>query len=296
MSIKLRSDLLLFLAAIIWGFAFVAQRVGMDYVGPFTFNGVRFTLGMLVLVPFLLWGKKFTPRDPALTISRNQKFWGIIGVGILLFLGVSLQQLGLQTTTAGKAGFITGLYVIFVPIAGIFLGHKSNPLIWTGVILSSTGLYLLSIKSGFTMERGDLLVLGCAFIFTFHVLLIGWLSPRMNSYFLAAGHFAVCAVLNLVIAFTLESVQWSQILKAAVPILYGGAISVGIAYTLQIIAQKNAHPAYASIILSLEAVFAALGGWMILHETLSTRSLLGCFLMLAGMVVVQVRFRKHTTL
>jgi drug/metabolite transporter (DMT)-like permease len=293
MSAKLRSDLLLFLASMIWGFAFVAQRVGMDYVGPFTYNGVRFALGTLVLVPFLLFGKKFIPEDPAKTITGKQLFWGIVGVGILLFAGVSLQQVGLKSTTAGKAGFITGLYVVLVPIVGFFLGHKSRPSIWIGVVLSAIGLYMLSIKSGFTIEQGDLLVLGCAFVFTFHVLLIGWLSPRVNSFQLAAGHFAVCAVLSLIVAFLTEKVEVSKIIEAAVPIIYGGAISVGIAYTLQVVAQKNAHPAYASIILSLEAVFAAFGGWLILQESLSARSLLGCCLMLAGMVVVQIRSKKQ---
>ena len=289
MSPKLRSDLILLLAAIIWGFAFVAQRVGMEFVGPFTFNGVRFTLGTLVLVPFLFFGKKFTLKDPLLVISKRKIFLGVIGTGILLFIGVSLQQVGLKTTTAGKAGFITGLYVVFVPIVGIFLGHRTNLYTWLGVLLSATGLYLLSIQSGFRMEHGDLLVLGCAVVFTFHVLLIGWLSPRMNSFHLATGQFAICALLNLIVAFSIESVDAGKIMDAAVPILYGGIISVGIAYTLQVIAQKEAHPAYASIILSMEAVFAALGGWMILHESLSQRSLAGCFLMLAGMVIAQVK-------
>jgi len=289
MSPKLRSDLILLLAAIIWGFAFVAQRVGMEFVGPFTFNGVRFTLGTLALIPFLFFGKKFTLKDPLLVISKRKIFLGVIGTGILLFIGVSLQQVGLKTTTAGKAGFITGLYVVFVPIVGIFLGHRTNLYTWLGVLLSATGLYLLSIQSGFRMEHGDLLVLGCAVVFTFHVLLIGWLSPRMNSFHLATGQFAICALLNLIVAFSIESVDAGKIMDAAVPILYGGIISVGIAYTLQVIAQKEAHPAYASIILSMEAVFAALGGWMILHESLSQRSLAGCFLMLAGMVIAQVK-------
>jgi drug/metabolite transporter (DMT)-like permease len=289
MSPKLRSDLILFLAAIIWGFAFVAQRVGMEFVGPFTFNGVRFTLGTLVLVPFLFSRKKFTLKDPSLAMSRRNIFWGVIGTGILLFIGVSLQQVGLKTTTAGKAGFITGLYVVFVPIVGIFLGHRTNLYTWLGVLLSATGLYLLSIISGFRIGHGDLLVLACAVVFTFHVLVIGWLSPRMNSFHLATGQFAICALLNLIVAFSIEPVNVGKILEAAVPILYGGILSVGIAYTLQVIAQKEAHPAYASIILSMEAVFAALGGWMILHESLSQRSLAGCVLMLAGMVIVQVK-------
>lgn len=289
MSPKLRSDLILLLAAIIWGFAFVAQRVGMEFVGPFTFNGVRFTLGTLVLVPFLFSGKKFSPKDPSLAISRKKIFWGVIVTGLLLFIGVSLQQVGLQTTTAGKAGFITGLYVVFVPIVGIFLGHRMNLTTWLGVLLSATGLYFLSIKSGFRIGHGDLLVLVCAVVFTFHVLLIGWLSPRMDSFQLATGQFAICALLNILVAFSIESVDAGKILEAAVPILYGGILSVGLAYTLQVIAQKEAHPAYASIILSMEAVFAALGGWMILHESLSRRSLAGCVLMLAGMVIVQVK-------
>jgi drug/metabolite transporter (DMT)-like permease len=286
MSAKLRSDLILLLAAIIWGFAFVAQRVGMEYVGPFTYNRVRFTLGTLVLIPFLFTGKKFTPKDHLLDISRKKIMLGVICTGILLFIGVGLQQIGLKTTTAGKAGFITGLYVVFVPIAGIFLGHRTNLYTWLGALLSATGLYLLSIKSGFRIEHGDLLVLCCAVVFTFHVLLIGWLSPRMNSFHLATGQFAICAMLNLIVAFSIEPVDTGKIVEAAIPILYGGILSVGIAYTLQVVAQKDAHPAYASIILSMEAAFAALGGWMILHESFSQRSITGCFLMLTGMVVV----------
>lgn len=289
MSYKLRADLILLLAAIIWGFAFVAQRAGMTFVGPFTFNGVRFTLGTLFLIPFLFFEEKFKPKDPFLFFDRKKILLGVICTGIVLFIGVSLQQVGLKTTTAGKAGFITGLYVIFVPIIGVFLGHRTNLFTWLGVIFSATGLYLLSVKGGFRIEHGDLLVLLCAFAFTFHVLLIGWLSPRMNSIHLAIGQFTICAVLNLIIAFSIEQVNSVKIINAAIPILYAGILSVGIAYTLQVIAQKEAHPAYASIILSLEAVFAAIGGWMILHESISTRSLAGCFLMLTGMVVVQVK-------
>jgi drug/metabolite transporter (DMT)-like permease len=243
----------------------------------------------LLLIPFLIYGKKFKPKDPSLSISRRKIFWGVICTGILLFIGVSLQQIGLKTTTAGKAGFITGLYVVFVPIIGIFLGHRTNLFTWLGVLLSATGLYLLSIKSGFRIGHGDLLVLACAVVFTFHVLLIGWLSPRMNSFHLATGQFAICALLNILVAFAIEPVDAGKIMEAAIPILYGGILSVGVAYTLQVIAQKVAHPAYASIILSMEAVFAALGGWMILHESLSQRSLAGCILMLAGMVVVQLK-------
>jgi len=289
MSHKLRSDLILLLATIIWGFAFVAQRIGMEFVGPFTFNGVRFTLGTLVLIPFLFTGKKFKPKDTSFVTSKRTILIGVVCTGILLFGGVSLQQVGLETTTAGKAGFITGLYVVFVPIAGIFLGHKTNSFTWLGVLFSALGLYLLSIKSGLQIEHGDILVLACAFVFTFHVLLIGWLSPRMNSFHLAIGQFAICAFLNLLVAFSIESINVERIMEAAFPIVYGGIFSVGIAYTLQVIAQKDAPPAHASIILSMEAVFAAIGGWVILHESFSQRSLAGCCLMLAGMLIVQVK-------
>ena len=184
------------------------------------------------------------------------------------------------------------LYFLRLAIVGFFLGHRTNLYTWLGVLFSATGLYLLSITSGFRIEHGDLLVLCCAVVFTFHVLVIGWLSPRMNSFHLAAGHFAICALLNLIIAFSIESVDLGKIMEAAIPILYGGIISVGIAYTLQIIAQKEAHPAYASIILSLEAVFAVAGGWLILDEHLSGRMITGCVMMLSGMIVVQLKGSK----
>ena len=287
----LRSDLILLLAAIIWGFAFVAQRIGMDYVGPFTYNGVRFTLGAIILLPFLFVSA--SKNEPLIKIShpadRRKIFIGSLMTGLFLFGGVALQQLGLQQTTAGKAGFITGLYVVFVPIVGLLFGQRSHISMWIGAALSLTGLYLLSMTGGFTIAPGDKLVLYCAIIFTFHVLFIAWLSPLMNSFLLAVIQFSICALLNLVIAFAIEPVHLSSIMQAWLPIAYGGILSVGVAYTLQVIAQKTAHPAYASIILSLEAVFAFVGGWLILHEHLTTRMLIGCVLMLVGMIVVQVK-------
>jgi drug/metabolite transporter (DMT)-like permease len=287
----LRSDLILLLAAVIWGFAFVAQRIGMDYVGPFTYNGVRFTLGAVILLPFLFLSA--SKNEPLIKIShpsdRRKIFIGSLMTGLFLFGGVGLQQLGLQQTTAGKAGFITGLYVVFVPIVGLLFGQRSHISIWIGAVLSLAGLYLLSMTGGFTIAPGDKLILYCAFIFTFHVLFIAWLSPLMNSFLLAVIQFSICALLNLVIAFAIEPVNLASIMQAWMPIAYGGILSVGVAYTLQVIAQKTAHPAYASIILSLEAVFAVVGGWLILHEQLTTRMLTGCALMLVGMIVVQVK-------
>ncbi|MEI7498882.1 MAG: DMT family transporter [Bacteroidota bacterium] len=293
MKTSLRSDLILLLAAIIWGFAFVAQRIGMDYVGPFTYNGVRFALGTIILLPFLYIHANKT--EPLIKVShpsdRRKIIIGSLMTGLFLFGGVALQQLGLQQTTAGKAGFITGLYVVFVPIVGLLFGQRSHLTMWIGAALSVGGLYLLSMTSSFNIAPGDKLVLYCAVIFTFHVLFIAWLSPLMNSFLLAVIQFTICTLLNLIIAFAIEPVNITSIMQAWLPIAYGGILSVGVAYTLQVIAQKTAHPAYASIILSLEAVFAVLGGWMILHEQLNQRMIMGCLLMLAGMVVVQVKWK-----
>lgn len=291
MNASLRSDLVLLLAAVIWGFAFVAQRIGMDYVGPFTYNGVRFTLGTLVLLPFLFTG--ISRNEPLIRIShpseRRKIIIGSLMTGLFLFGGVALQQLGLQQTTAGKAGFITGLYVVFVPIVGLLFGQRSHISMWIGAFLSLAGLYLLSMTGDFTIAPGDKLVLYCAILFTFHVLFIAWLSPLMNSFLLAVIQFSICALLNLVIAFAIEPVHADTILDAWIPIAYGGLLSVGVAYTLQVIAQKTAHPVHASIILSLEAIFAVVGGWMLLNEMLTNRMMIGCALMLAGMIVVQVK-------
>ncbi|MDD4553665.1 MAG: DMT family transporter [Bacteroidales bacterium] len=289
------SELILLLAAIIWGFAFVAQRIGMDYVGPFTYNGVRFALGTLVVMPilFIRIRKKRELIHTGLSIPQWKIVAGSIVTGVLLFGGVAFQQVGLQYTTAGKAGFITGLYVVLVPICGLLIGRRMRWPMWAGAILSLIGLYFLSITGTLAIGRGDLLVLFCAIIFTFHVLFIAWLSPLMDSYALAVIQFSVCTVLNLIVAFVTEPVLIETILQAWIPIAYGGVLSVGIAYTLQVVAQKTAHPAYASIILSLEAVFAVIGGWMILHEALTQRMILGCGLMLSGMVMAQINTVKR---
>jgi drug/metabolite transporter (DMT)-like permease len=292
MSAKLRSDLLLLLAAVIWGFAFVAQRVGMEYMGPFTFNALRFTLGSLVILPMVILRRGRQQVYPDTKNSKRKLFIGLVITGLILFLGAALQQSGIQYTTAGKAGFITGLYVVFVPVAGIFFGHKTKIFLWIGMILTAAGLYFLSINSSFRMAPGDFLVFLCAVTFTGHVLMIAWLTPKMDSFFLAIIQFSIAAVLNIICAISFETIDWVMIMKAAIPVLYGGILSIGIAFTLQVIAQKNAHPAYASIILSFESVFAAIGGWLILSEFLSPRSLFGCGLMLAGMIVVQLKGSK----
>ncbi|UCG39702.1 MAG: DMT family transporter [bacterium] len=286
----LRADLLLTLTAAIWGFAFVAQRAGMEHIGPFLFNGVRFALGSLSLVPLILLGFGNGPGSgnwPA----RAGKWQGAAGsvlAGLILFTGASLQQVGIVTTTAGKAGFITGLYVILVPIVSLKWGPRTSAGTWVGASLATAGLYLLSVTGHFTMVKGDLLVLLSAFMWAAHVLWISWLSPRMNPLLLASAQFAVCSVLSLVVAFLHEPVALAPVLRAATPILYGGLGSVGVAYTLQVVAQRDANPAHASILLSMEGVFAVLGGWILLGETMGLRGLSGCALMLAGMIVSQI--------
>ncbi len=286
----LKSDALLMLTATIWGFAFVAQRVGMDYVGPFTFNGVRFALGSLSLIPLVLL-KRRHPSAPAALVppaGRKTVLWGGTLAGVALFMGASLQQVGLVYTTAGNAGFITGLYVVIVPLLGLFWRQHPDLGTWVGAVLAAAGLYLLSVTAAFRIAYGDLLVLVGAFFWALHVLIIGWLSPRIESVLLACIQFAVCSALSLITAAALETTTPAALMAAGLPILYGGLLSVGVAYTLQVVAQRGARPAHAAIILSLESVFAALGGWLLLGEVLSGRALLGCGLMLAGMLLSQL--------
>ncbi len=285
-----RADGLLLLTATIWGFAFVAQRVGMAYVGPFTFNGVRFALGSLSLVPLLfILDRRPTKARRLLPPTRTGVLLGGGGLaGLFLFAGASLQQVGLVYTTAGNAGFITGLYVVIVPIMGLALRQRTNVGTWLGAFLAAVGLYFLSITAQFTIAWGDFLELIGAFFWAAHVLIIGWLSPRMDALKLAITQFAACSILSLATALAIETITWEGLQQAAIPILYGGLGSVGVAYTLQVVAQKDAAPAHAAIFLSMEAVFAAFGGWLLLNEVLTPRALLGCGLMLAGMLLSQL--------
>lgn len=285
-----KSNALLVLVALIWGFAFVAQRMGLDYVGPYTFNAIRFALGALSLVPllFIIRGQSSTSASMISPAGSRTLAWGGVLAGGVLYAGASLQQVGLQYTTAGKAGFITGLYVVIVPIIGIFRRQRTDTGTWIGVFLAATGLYLLSVTDAFTVCFGDLLQLTGAFFWAGHVLIIGWLSPRINAIQLAFRQFVVCAILSLITALFVETITLAGIVQAAIPILYSGVASVGIAYTLQVVAQRNARPSHAAIIMSLETVFAAIGGWLLLDEILSARSLIGCGLMLAGMMISQL--------
>lgn len=289
-----KSNLLLLVAAAIWGFAFVAQRVGMEYVGPFTFNGVRFALGSLSLVPLILFYKDSStkPRD----ISQNSKNAIKAGLlaGIVLFIAASLQQIGLLYTTAGKAAFITCLYIVMVPLIGIFLKQYVSMSTWIGSMIAVGGLYLLCVKDSIFISYGEVLELVGAFFWTIHILVIDRFSRKVDVLKLACIQFITCSVLSLLTALFIENIRAVTLYQAAVPILYGGICSVGIAYTLQIIGQKHAQPSHAAIILSMETVFAALGGWLILNERLSFQESLGCIIMFIGMLLSQLQNLKKT--
>lgn len=287
---KLKCNLLLLLTATIWGFAFVAQRVGMEHTGPFTYNGIRFFLGSTALLPLLFY---FIKKDKSIITQKPKLIiTGGLICGIILFIASSLQQVGIQSTTAGKAGFITGLYIIIVPFIGIFLRHKIKLNNWIGAIIATVGLYLLSGAERFILQKGDFLVFLSAFLWAVHILVIGYYSPKINPILLSCLQFYVCSILCLTTAFMNEQIIPTEIIKASVPILYGGLLSIGVAYTLQVVAQKTRPPEDASIILSLEALFAAIGGWLILNETLSFNAIIGCALMLSGIIFSQLTFRK----
>lgn len=286
----LKSEGLLLLTAAIWGFAFVAQRAGMEHVGPLTFNAVRFAVGSLVLVPFLVLGRRRAEgsKIKAKTDRLRTVLFRSGIAGVVLFAGATLQQVGIVYTTAGRAGFITGLYLIIVPILGLLWRQRPGSKTWFGAGLAVFGLYLLSVTGSLTASRGDLLVLISAFFWACHVLLIGRFSPRTDNLTLACLQCATCSVLSLAGALAAEVLATESIMRALIPILYAGLLSTGVAYTLQIVAQKRVPSANAAIIMSLEAVFAVLGGWLLLREVLSSRALVGCGLMLAGMVMAQL--------
>ncbi len=283
-SETLRTDGQLLLTAAIWGLAFTAQRAGMEFVGPYTYNGVRFALGTLSLLPLLL----ITPRParPGRRFSPALLGHGFVA-GLFLFAGSSLQQVALQYTTAGKAGFITGLYVVLVPIFGHFLGKRSDRGRWVGAILAMGGLYFLSVTDRLTIAPGDGMVMLCALFFAAHVLYLSYAAPKLPALPLSMVQYAVCAFGSALIALFTEEATLAAIGSAWLPILYGGLFSVGVAYSLQVHAQRRAHPSHAAIILSLEGLFAAVGGFLILGEVLSPRNLLGAFLMLLAMLAAQ---------
>jgi len=292
---KLQSEALLILTAAIWGLAFVAQRKGMQYLDPLLFNGIRFALGAIIVGMFM---------DKAKVRSAQSPFPWLLG--IVLFIAASLQQIGIVYTTAGNAGFITGLYVVFVPLLGIFRKQRLSKLIMISILLSVSGLYLINVRQPVTASLGNLLVLVSAVFWALHVQLIDKYTQNIDTFTLATGQFSICAVLSVAAgivwylakspSYLLSKTLFNNIGAASLTILYGGLFSVGIAYTLQVHAQKHVPPAPATIILCLEGVFALLGGWIILKETLSANILMGAALLLTAMLLsVSTAFRRYQT-
>jgi drug/metabolite transporter (DMT)-like permease len=279
----LSADFLLLLTAAIWGFAFVAQRLGNAHMGPFTFNALRFTLGALALLPLLIWERKRNKSRAQFKIQKH--LFPALLTGLVLFAGASFQQIGLLGTTAGKAGLITGLYVVLVPLMALLWGKRTHPAHWLGAVLAAVGLYFLSVQQGFTVAPYDLIVLAGAFIWAGHVHLIDRYVRKVGAVRLSILQFAICGLLSGVSALIFESIELHGMMEGLGPILYGGILSVGVAYTLQVMAQRHADPAHAAIILSLEGAFAALGGWLVLGEYLSIKEIIGLLLMMAGSIL-----------
>ena len=296
---SLASEMILLFTAALWGFAFVAQRAGMDYMGPLTYNGIRFLMGGSSLLPLIYLRRRMDlSRGPAAFDKPGAsirtapgKFRDLLGPslagGLIITVAANLQQWSMKFITAGKAGFITGLYVVLVPIAGIVFKRKTPVLAWAGCATAAAGLYFLSVTEEFTIARGDLIVLASTFFWTSHILFLDTFSKRVDPVELSAGQFLVCGALTLAGAFMFEVPIWRSVQAAAIPLLYGGLVSIGIAYTLQAVAQRKAHPARAAVVMSLETVFAAVGGALLLSERLSSREFLGCALMFAGMLIAQ---------
>ena len=296
MKTQVKSMILLLLTAIIWGFAFVAQRTGGQYVGTFTYNGIRFCLGTLSLIPVILIFER-EKRDPA---KWKRTLFAALLCGVILFIASTLQQIGVNITqSAGKGGFITGLYTVLVPIIGfLFLKRKVGWNAWLGAFLAVIGLFLLSInlEEGETFFGwGELVLLIGSVFWAMHIIVIDRFVESISPLKFAMGQFFVCAVLSMLGAVLTEEFVWSNILSAGPSILYGGLMSVGVAYTLQILGQKDAEPTIAAIVLSTESMFSAIGGILILGETLPGRGYFGCVLIFAGIILSQLVLKKKTT-
>ncbi len=290
-SNKMLGNLLLLITAVVWGFAFVAQSVAMDSVGPWTFVFSRFIIGGIVLIPVTRFSQRiYRDSDPEVGKEKKKpQVFGGMCCGILLGLASMAQQLGIMTTSVGKAGFITALYIILVPIIGIFLGKKTSGRIWISAVCSIVGLYLLSMQgSSFHIEKGDMMVMLCALLFSFQIMSVDHFSVRMNPVVLANQQFFFAALVGFVGMLFFEKPTVASLMDAALPILYAGIGSSAVGYTLQVVGQRMTDPTVASLLMSMESVFSALAGWLILHQVLSGRELLGCGIMFAAVILAQL--------
>jgi len=295
---KLRGSILLLITAVIWGTAFVAQSEGMNYVDPFTYNAVRTLIGGFVLIPVIALFR-CTPlqkyNDEQKKAPLKTTITGGICCGILLFVASSFQQSGIKLTTAGKAGFITALYVVIVPLLGIFFGRKTTPKTWLCAAIAILGFYLLCIRDGISISKGDLLVLVCALFYAMHIMVIDRFNDEnADSMLMSCIQFFTAGLLMAVCMFIFEKPSLSGIFAAKTTILYTGIMSCGVAYTLQMIGQRYTPPSTATLIMSLESVFAALSGWLILSEKLSTKEFIGCALVFAAVILAQLNIKTKS--
>lgn len=297
MNKSFKGAILLTIAAFIWGTAFVAQSQGMDHIGPFTFTAIRNFIGTLVLLPVLYIVSKTRKKlqVETETVKNRDYIKGGIVCGIILFFASSSQQYGIQFTTAGKAGFLTALYIVIVPIIGIFMKKYPPAKVWVSVLIAGVGTYLLSVQGDFTIGIGDLYVLLCAVIFSFHIIAIDHYSPKTDAIKLSCVQFLVAGTISLIVAFIVENPEISGIIDASIPLLYTGVMSSGIAFTLQIVGQRNTPPSVASLVMSLESVFAMIAGCLILNEVLTVRESFGCALVFTAVILAQLpSFKKKT--
>lgn len=294
MSKKMRGNLMLLITALIWGTAFVAQSAGMDYVEPFTYNGVRTLIGGIVLIPVILLFDRLKPAEQRLSPQEQKKVnkTSVIGgiyCGVILFIASSFQQYGISMTTAGKAGFITALYIVIVPLMGVFIKKKIPKIIWLCVAIAVLGFYLLCVKEGFSVSKGDLLVLCCAVFFSLHIMCIDHFSAKnVDGVRMSCVQFLVAGLISMIPMFLFETPTLESLWAAKGTILYTGVMSCGVAYTLQILGQRDTDPTTATLLMSLESVFAALSGWVLLHESLSAKELFGCVLVFAAVILAQI--------
>lgn len=291
MKQQIKSSLILLLTATIWGVAFVAQSVGMEYIGPFTFNAIRCVLGGLVLIPVILVLKKKKETGAENQEKEDKKtLWtGGIACGVILCIASNLQQFGIMEASVGKSGFFTALYIVMIPVIGIFIGKRPGIKLWFCVALAVVGMYLLCMKDGsFTIERADIMLLLCALAFSFHILVVDYFSPKVGGVKMSCIQFFVCGVLSAVGMLFTETPDISNIQAAWLPLLYAGLLSCGVGYTLQIVGQKGINPVIASLIMSLESVISALAGWVILGQVLSPKEILGCVLMFVAIIITQI--------
>lgn len=287
---------MLLLAAFVWGIAFVAQSVGMEHMGPFTFNAARFILGGLVLLPFATANTYGNSRYKKTEKERKNylknSIVGGICCGIFLTIGSNLQQCGILYTSVGKAGFLTALYIVLVPIFGFFMKQKTGKRIWIGCALALSGLYLLCMQGSFSLNYGDLLLILGAVAFTFHIIVIEHFTSTANAVMMSCVQFFFSGLTSLILALLCEDPSIGVLADGILPILYAGILSCGVGYTLQILGQKYVEPTVASLIMSLESVISVLAGWLILQEVLSVRELFGCVLMFAAVILVQLPEKK----